>query len=210
MTCNEPGADQTQKKQGQHHTRHEAAHSLDLVPLTVLHLRLNADERVLHLGAIEPDLQSAYGLRGGTLAGDDALQNERSASRFILDRITAGEQNAIASVPNLDPLDVALLEQPLSDRRNRRFVARAQRGGQRYARDLAQTVGPGFQIRFELLFNRRMGKLVDVGRVDAMLVIGKAGQQKRERRADQQGHQQILRFEAACHHTFFQPAKSLH
>ena len=53
--------------------------------------------------------------------------------------IAAAEQHRAVRVEDLDPFDVALVEQPLGDRCDGGFVARAQRGRERGAGDLAQS-----------------------------------------------------------------------
>ena len=210
LAPDEPGADQAEHDQRQHHAGDQTAHSLDLVTLAVLHLRLNADQGVLHLGAVEPDLEGAAGLQHGVLGRNRALEHERPPSGRILDFVAAREEHHAAGVPDLHPLDVMFLEQPLGDARHRRFAGRSHGGAEQRDRNLAQRSGAGLEIRFELLLNGGVGELVDVGGVDPMLVIGDAGQQQREHRPDRQGGQGILGFEAASHRCLCLPANSLH
>ena len=55
------------------------------------------------------------------------------------------------------------------------------------------------QIAFQLLLDRRVGEMGDVGGIDPMLVVGKTPKQQRKPRPDPEGEQQVLGFEALRH-----------
>ncbi len=165
----------------------------------------------MHFRPIQPDLQGAGGLRRPrALAADAALELEGPQSGGVVELIAAREQHAAARVPNLDPLYIALFEQPLCDRGHRGLVSRAQRGCQQGSGDLTEAVCARFEIRLKLLFDRRVRQLVDIRGVDPMFVIRHTAQQQRQDRSDPQGQQQIVRFQAACHRRLIQPTGSFH
>jgi hypothetical protein len=133
----EPGAGQSQEKKRHGDAGKQAAHALDLQSLLALQLLADAGESLAHFGAAHPDLQTADALhwRGYQVRVNGALEDEPVAAAQN-GRIAAAEQHIALRVQYFDSFDVAFIEQPLGDRRDRRPVARSQRRRERGTGDL--------------------------------------------------------------------------
>ena len=67
-------------------------------------------------------------------------------------------------------------------------------GSERGAGDFGEAAGACFEVGFQLLRDGGVGELIDVGGIDAVLVVGQAAQDQRQHRADRQCEQQVLGF----------------
>ena len=172
LSGNEPGAGQPQDQERQGDAGQQTAHAPDLHALLTLQLLADAGEGLAHLGAAHPDAQNADVLhrRRHQVRVNGALEHEPVA-RTLRCGIAAVEQHRSACIRYFDLFYVALVEQPLGDRCDRRLVARTQRRRERGGGDFAEGARARLQVGFELLRDRGIGELVDVCGIDPVFVV---------------------------------------
>ncbi len=132
-------------------TRDDGEHAADALGLNALlaqQLRAYAGQRVLHFSAAHPNLEASRALQVGP-------QDERPRVGRPRLGIAAGIQDVVVRAPDLDALDVALIEQASRQSRRRAALLPSLSAGAREVLVmLLSESGAGLQIGFQLSVRR--------------------------------------------------------